>query len=174
MAIRSQVYEWTNLAPVGSTSSLTRTVNDVPVALLANRSVSIFTGGIGYNITNPAKTTATQFVVIENIGCTPSNPTNKGGAVQLRLNTTSYFENPDTTASNGVPGRASPYPRGISDGTINYLKNFDLVPEVYVLSGQVWDIVYTTDYTLTGGTGGDEVWARRSYRQSFVRDGYDY
>ena len=148
MAMRSQIYEWTNLAPAGEGSTLQRRSTDDVVAIADGTQLSIFTGGIGYNTTKPAETTATQFVVIEDIACTPTNGTLKGGSVQVRINTTEYFQNPDVTAMAGVAGNASPYPRGISDGTNNLLKSFDLYPDVYVLPGQVYDVLYTQQ----GGT----------------------
>jgi hypothetical protein len=37
--------------------------------LPANRELDLFIGGYGNNITKPAETTATQFVVIEDIAC---------------------------------------------------------------------------------------------------------
>jgi hypothetical protein len=117
--MRSQVYEWSNLAP------------------------DLFIGGYGNNITKPAETTATQFVVIEDISCSPW----LNGNVQIRINTTDYFQNPDVTNMFGIPGLASPYPRGAAsalDGTDNLLKSFDLYPDVYVLPGQTWQILYTT------------------------------
>ena len=144
MSMRSQVYEWANLAPSGSSSALRRAVDDQPVYVAANREYDVFIGGIGNNITKPAETTATQFIVIEDIACTPY----LGGAVQVRINTTDYFQNPDVTDQFGVPGLASPYPRGCattSGGTTagdNLLKSFDLYPDVYVLPGQVFQILF--------------------------------
>jgi len=151
MAMRSQIYEWTNLAPGGTGSTLSRATTDESVAIAAGTQVSVFTGGVGYNITKPAETTATQFVVIEDIACSPDDTTNKGGDVQIRINTTDYFQNPDVTQMSGVSGTASPYPRGISDGTNNLLKSFDLYPDVYVLPGQVWDVAAFIKYTLYDG-----------------------
>ena len=87
MSMRSQVYEWANLAPTGSSSALRRAVDDIPVFVAANREYDVFIGGIGNNITKPAETTATQFIVIEDIACTPY----LGGAVQVRINTTDVF-----------------------------------------------------------------------------------
>lgn len=148
--MRSQVYEWCNLAPSGSTSTLRRTTSDIPVAIPSSREIDIFIGGFGNNITKPAETTATQFIVIEDIACTPW----LGGAVQIRINTTDYFQNPDVTRMSGIPGMASPYPRGspatavatgaaaMTFGTENLLKSFDLYPDVYVLPGQVFQILY--------------------------------
>jgi len=163
MSMRSQVYEWSNLAPGtvaggGAGSVLNRSQNDLPVQVPANVSTDIFIGGIGNNITKPAETTATQFIVIEDISCTPD----LAGSVQVRINTTDYFQNPDVTQMNGVPGTASPYPRGApsvnptgtgantATGTVittfpdNLLKSFDLYPDIYVLPGQVFQILYTT------------------------------
>jgi hypothetical protein len=161
--MRSQVYEWANLAPVGQTSTLRRTIADVPKALTAGRELDLFIGGVGNNITKPAETTATQFIVIEDIACSP----NLGGAMQIRINTTDYFQNPDVTDMVGIPGLASPYPRGansavalasalpvnfIAGVTGNILKSFDLYPDVYVLPGQVWDVRYTS-YALAVNWG---------------------
>jgi len=245
MAMRSQVYEWTNLAPTGQTSTLFRRSTDVPVALASGTTVSIFIGNVGYNITKPAETTATQFVVIEDVALTPDGPASQtggiagnltnftqgtgntfdgsvtvplglnvttsgngsgakialtqtggsyvggisvidsgsgfaigdtitivaatvggtadvvitlgaddicapqnGGHANIRINTTDYFQNPDVTRQDGIPGLASPYPRGYQ----NILKSFDLYPDIYVLPGQVWDVRYTQGtQSLTAG-----------------------
>ena len=157
MSMRSQVYEWSNLAAGGagltSTSTLRRTVDAQPQVVPANREYDIFIGGIGNNITKPAETTATQFIVIEDIACSAY----LGGAVQVRINTTDYFQNPDVTDQAGVPGLASPYPRGSSDSAgadlltdyVQLLKSFDLYPDVYVLPGQVFQILYSLQSTNT-------------------------
>ena len=63
MSMRSQVYEWNSQTGTAATSwSNTNTGN----------SVSIFIGGVGNNITKPAETTATQFVVIEDVAVSPT------------------------------------------------------------------------------------------------------
>ena len=46
MAMRSQIYEWTNLAPSGTGSTLSRNIADLPVAMTAGDQVSVFTGGV--------------------------------------------------------------------------------------------------------------------------------
>mgnify|MGYP007114285103 CR=1 FL=1 len=168
MSMRSQVYEWANLAPGGAGSTLRRSNADLVVGVPANQSTDIFIGGIGNNITKPAETTATQFIVIEDISCSPW----LAGAVQVRINTTDYFQNPDVTQMNGVPGLASPYPRGAPSSVLggnagaavnlggvtitpdNLLKSFDLYPDVYVLPGQVFQILYTTPQGTGAGAGG--------------------
>ena len=151
MSMRSQVYEWD--AGRGTT----------PVQRAqAGQRISIFIGGFGNNITKPAETTATEFVVIEDIAVTPSlsiggnaqiaaNSTVRGLAyntvmgtagprayTQVRINTTDYFLNPDNVPNDGIPGTASPYPR-----SINFQPSFNLYPDVYVLPGQVWDVIVT-------------------------------
>ena len=155
MSMRSQVYEWSNLAPAGQTSSLRRTVDATPVDIPINREYDIFIGGIGNNITKPAETTATQFIVIEDIACSAY----LGGALQVRINTTDYFQNPDVTDQAGVPGLASPYPRGSSDTAgadlitdyVQLLKSFDLYPDVYVLPGQVFQVLYSLQTSNSSG-----------------------
>ena len=157
MAMRSQIYEWTNTAPNGTGSTLFRNSGDTSVAIAtAGTETSIFIGGIGYNITKPAETTATQFVVIEDVSCTPFTAgvaAQNGGFVQIRINTTNYFQNPDVTQQDGIPGLASPYPRGYQ----NILKTFDLYPDVYVLPGQVYDILFTNGVALNANTVADVV-----------------
>jgi hypothetical protein len=135
MAMRSQLYEWTG------TNKFT-----------PDNQSSIFIGGTGNNITKPAETTATQFVVIEQVASTGSNP---GGAAansysstaandgaqmyaQVRINTTDYFLDPDNKPNDGIPGSASPYPR-----LLTMQPSFNLYPDIYVLPGQVWDVLVT-------------------------------
>jgi|TARA_R110002110_G_scaffold111604_2_gene277849 hypothetical protein len=154
MAMRSQVYEWTNLAPTTNGSNIRQSSNPTQVEIAADKSLDIFIGGKGTNITQPASTTATQFVVIEDIAASPQ----AGGALNVRINTTDYFQNPDVTQQAGVPGLASPYPRGTSsDGVMsptagdNVLPSFSLTPEVYVLPGQTWSVLYQCTSALGGG-----------------------
>ena len=151
MAMRSQVYEWANLSTGGTGYTIRRVSGATPVALTSDTNYDIFIGGVGNNITKPAETTATQFVVIEDLACS----TVSGGAVQIRINTTDYFQNPDVTVQGGVPGLASPYPVGSStDGgetSDNCLSSFDLYPDVYVLPGQTWTVLYKCLTAISGG-----------------------
>jgi len=62
MSMRSQVYEW---------DAARETTPQAVTGYLGNRT-SIFVGGLGNNITKPAETTATEFVVIEDIATTAS------------------------------------------------------------------------------------------------------
>ena len=151
MSMRSQVYEW-DAARNPTTPAQT-------VASVIGNRTSIFVGGLGNNITKPAETTATEFVVIEDIATTPTLGTLStmaagqtirgltsaaGGIagprayVQVRINTTDYFLDPDNIPNDGIPGAASPYPR-----SINFQPSFNLYPDVYVLPGQVWDALVT-------------------------------
>jgi len=159
MSMRSQVYEWANLSTSGN-FMLRRGLNAVAVTVPIDREISVFTGQYGNNITKPAETTATQFVVIEDLAASAYF----GGAVQVVINTTSYFQNPDVTQQAGVPGLASPYPRGSSnvsqaanaDNGVQLLNAFELTPDVYVLPGQVWDMRYSSNTTNVVGTSATE------------------
>ncbi len=148
MAMRSQIYEWTNLSTSGANSSIRMTTDPFEKSVSGDKKTDIFIGGIGTNITKPAETTATQFVVIEDI----ATSAHANSALQVRINTTDYFQNPDITDQVGVPGLASPYPRGTaSDGGVaptsgdNVLPSFTLTPEIYVLPGQTYSVLYTAN-----------------------------
>jgi hypothetical protein len=147
MAMRSQVYEWSSIA--GNSARGRASGSDATLAITADTDLSIFIGGKGNNITKPAETTATQFIVIEDVACSPQLE----GAVQVRINTTDYFQNPDVTDQAGVPGLASPYPRGAplpkagatgntTDVSTSVLPSFTLYPSIYVLPGQTFDVLY--------------------------------
>ncbi len=161
MSMRSQVYQWNSQTGTAATSA-----RDAQ----AGTSMSIFIGGFGNNITKPAETTATQFVVIEDVAVSPTAFLCTGygagsdeyrgltaGAVttgvagnrayiQVRINTTDYFLDPDNVGNDGIPGAASPYPR-----STDFQPCFNLYPDVYVLPGQVFDALVT--FYNTGATG---------------------
>ena len=96
------------------------------------------------------RTAATEFVVIEDIGCSPFVEYTVDYTdiivddvdvfIQIRINTTEYFLQPDGSQSNGIPGRASPYPR-----SNNVYPSFKLEPDVYVLPGQNWELILFKD-----------------------------
>ena len=63
MSMRSQIYEWNSQTGTAATSWTNANTGTA---------VSIFIGGFGNNITKPAETTATQFVVIEDVAVSPT------------------------------------------------------------------------------------------------------
>jgi len=104
-------------------------------------------------------TQATEFIVIEDIGCSPYAEYTSGYtdiivddvdvSIQIKINTTEYFMAADGSSTNGpagtpagVPGRASPYPR-----SNNVYPSFKLEPDVYVLPGQNWELILYKDTT---------------------------
>ena len=151
MSMRSQIYEWNSQTGTAATSWTNANTGTA---------VSIFIGGFGNNITKPAETTATQFVVIEDVAVSPTAFGVSGGIaggyyrglengaengvfgnrayIQIRINTTDYFLDPDNVGNDGIPGAASPYPRSTS-----FQPCFNLYPDVYVLPGQVFDALVT-------------------------------
>tara|TARA_Y100000992_G_scaffold217206_1_gene150044 strand:- start:5271 stop:5918 length:648 start_codon:yes stop_codon:yes gene_type:complete len=156
--MRSQVYQWCSQAGTAIADAQ------------AGSSNSIFIGGFGNNITKPAETTATQFVVIEDVAVSPTAFIYTGvgtgsdvyrgliagnvatgvagnrAYIQVRINTTDYFLDPDNVGNDGIPGAASPYPR-----STDFQPCFNLYPDVYVLPGQVFDALVT--FYNTGATG---------------------
>jgi len=121
--------------------------NTVTALQTAGASVSVFTNMFGQIQT----TKATEFVVIEHIACSPQalSVTTATGQqvardydayVQIKINTTEYFQYPDGSKTPGIPNIASPYPI-----SVNFQPSFVLYPDVYVLPGQNWDIIYNLD-----------------------------
>jgi len=145
MAMRSQVYAW---------NSAGESFGGSAGQAIAGTSYSIFIGSLGNNITKPAETTATQFVVIEDIGAdataydaTATGLTGNRAYIQVVINTTEYFLDPDNVGNDGVPGTAAPYPRSIA-----FQPSFNLYPDVYVLPGQTYDVRYKAFETGATGT----------------------
>lgn len=120
------------------------TYADVTALRSNGGSVSVYTNMFGRIMT----TEATEFVVIEHIGSSPqalSVDADTGqelardynGYVQIKINTTEYFLYPDGSRTPGIPNIAAPYPISVF-----YQPTFVLYPDVYVLPGQRWDILF--------------------------------
>lgn len=131
MGVTYQSYEWMNVA---------RDVNAVSQVLSSDLSYDIFTGTVGNSISTANLVRPTQFIVIEDVGVTPFS----GANLQLVINTTSYFQNPDNTVGGGIPGLAAPYPVGCASGNVTNLTDavlpFNIMKQipVYILPGQHW------------------------------------
>jgi hypothetical protein len=127
-------------------------LTDFITSVQASGSVEVFQSKFG----QIQSTKATEFVVIEDIGSFPeylevldadSGVNQFEGEIdtwlQIKINTTEYFLNPDGSKTLGIPGRASPYPR-----SNNFYPSFKLEPDVYVLPGQNWELVFTKESLL--------------------------
>jgi len=150
MAVSYQVYEWMNMK---------REVNALPEALAAGGEYDIFTGSVGNSISNSNVVRSNQFVVMNDMSVTPFN----GLSLNLRINTTKYFQNPDTTVSEGVSGLLSPYPCGnprnigfTLSGSIRPSFSMEKIP-VYILPGQSFTIEATATSAVGGGREGAAV-----------------
>lgn len=167
MAVRSQFYVWDSarfIAPNGPLTVGTGNNN-------AGQQFSIFTGGFGNNLTAPAFTKSNQFIVIDHYGLTPtlyhgvmlvqpyrglnggvgSQVSGPRAYLQIRINTTGYFQEPDDVSRDGLPGTLIPYPRTMWYD--NCIKPDDIEP-IYILPGQTWDalvIYYNTLGFVNGG-----------------------
>lgn len=142
MGIRKELYEWELLGRE------LFVVNDYPNA---GQEYSIFTGQYGTSIKEPATCAEDEFYVIDRISCksgvSPNEYIVDGGTltkwnpnmfIQVVINTTGYYRDPQNVYSAGISGMASPYPM-----TAYRLKYYDLWPPIYVTEGQTWDIRYT-------------------------------
>ena len=161
MAVSYQVWEWSNMGDANLNQATNRTPNGKPMPLTANQEYDIFTGSTGNAMTNPPLVRGTQFTLIEEMGVTPT----QGSQVQIVVNTTSYFKNPDGVVSDGIPATAIPYPCGASvwsettspttdpRGTGITLPSFKLDPPLYIMPGQKWTMVYKSTQGVAGNVG---------------------
>lgn len=153
-----------------------------------NGRIELFTRAMGR-----VMTTCTEFIVIKNIGCSLKIKNAVTGAerdydgyMQLRINTTDFFINPDGSMSNGISNRLAPYPfkyaiESLSDIPDIYttveeennddeLYRFSSMMPTYVLPGQNYELIFTLDEG-NYGLGNDEyVIAGMEYE---LWDGYD-
>lgn len=146
MAISNQQYQW-NLFGNGAFVA-----TDFPIAGGEN---SIFVGAYGTaqngNLNAVAMVQDTEFVVVEKIGCTPGvspeGSVSDAGSlttwipnmcIQLVIESTGYYRDPQNVYSCGISGMASPYP-----ASIDVIPYYELWPPIYIIPGQVWDVRYT-------------------------------
>ena len=158
-------------------------VNQIIQPALPPGGCSIFIGGFGNNLEIPAELRASQFVVIDEVSgwdgqaggafklkrnpptIPPTPPSfekiyqspNQDSFIQIRVNTSHYFQNPDRTVSDGLSTATVPFPD--RNGQNRTLLSMDIQATqsiytfesfqnglpcpVYVLPGQTWDIIYT-------------------------------
>jgi|TARA_R110000824_G_scaffold252200_4_gene440934 hypothetical protein len=163
MAIRKQLYTW---ELYGDGTNGAAVPGNYP---RAGESHSIFYGQYGA-IQAGAQTGLVkedEFVVLEKVRCTPGISPNdftiSGVAPNRRLqswspnmflniiiDTTNYYQDPQNVWASGVSGTAAPYPRQIKDEPY-----YDLWPPVYVLPDQTVDVRYTffNDMALSAAGG---------------------
>tara|TARA_B110000444_G_scaffold260340_1_gene306900 strand:+ start:1998 stop:2744 length:747 start_codon:yes stop_codon:yes gene_type:complete len=141
MAIRGELYEW-------ELTGKELTLTDIPPA---GMEFSVFTSGYGNELGQTALVSEDSFIVINRVACTPGVSPNGyevvGGIltkwipnmfVQIVIDTTGYYCDPQNLYQAGISGMASPYPM-----TVNRIKYYDLFPPIYVLPDQTWDIRFT-------------------------------
>ncbi len=155
--------------------------------------MSIFTGGRGNNLDIPASLRAAQFIVIDSISGwdgqsarTGESP-NQDAFIQIRVNETYYFQTPDGRPGKGLPSAAVPFPdhnlQAITDApkelqpvqpiyTFEAFKN-GLPTPVYILPGQVWDIIYRNPKEDQDNTIYNDAQVSYCYVKYLLLDGAD-
>jgi len=87
---------------------------------------------------------AAQTGTLVSIGCITTTPFlsnwTPNGFIQIVIEGTGYYQDPQHTWEHGISGDAAPYP--IVNGT--YIPQYSLTPPIYVLPEQTWDVRYTT------------------------------
>ena len=159
MGIKPHVFEWFNLSssPTGVPPFTTNPATaQYPITLTAGREYSIFSGNHGLRINQPPMIKPNQMIVIDQIGCTPAGD----NFVQILLEGTKYFENPDGSdfEAYGISGKMSPYPVGspsTCNGTDAVLPAMTLDPPIYILPGQTWGALFTSLDGIVGVEQGE-------------------
>jgi len=146
MAIRKQFFEW-ELIGNG------RSGWDASAYPPAGSEHSIFVGDYGLIAGQTSFVKETQFIVIEKIASSPGvspNTFRTNGIpvelvqwspnifLQVVIDTTGYYRDPQNLYSPGISGMASSYP-----SSTTRMAYYDLWPPIYVLPDQTWDIRYT-------------------------------
>ncbi len=173
MSLRRQAYEWRNITsgtsivsnighPILTYDALGQvqaTARQIPATIL----IDIMVGGIGNNVEMPAANRAHQFIVIDNIGSYPYQ-----AALNIRIDTTKYFQSPDGVPTEGMPASAMPFYPSTILGNQEVVPMIEVLdPTVYVLPGQTWGIEYTTYTTLN--TGGETPTTDNTIARAYVR-----
>ena len=101
-------------------------------------------------------------------GSGPISAAGVAAYLQVRINTTGYFEDPDGVPRDGLPGTAIPYPK--TNWNCGSIKRIPLEP-VYVLPGQNWDIIikYYNSWAFQNGGGDTSSTANIGELQAFVK-----
>ena len=83
-----------------------------------------------------------QFIVIQSMGSSPGLFATQDswcprGYMNIKVETTSYYTNPDGKPQEGLSGTGSPYPI-----TIDRMRSYNTFPRVYLQGGTTFDITY--------------------------------
>ena len=155
--------------------------------------MSIFTGGRGNNLDIPAALRATQFIVIDSISGWDGQSARtlasqwQDAFIQIRINETYYFQTPDGRADKGLPTSAVPFPDHNLQSQTNALKSLQpvqpiytfeafkngLTTPVYILPGQVWDIIYRNSKEIGDGLVMNDAQISYCYVKYMLLDGSD-
>ena len=150
MGIRKQLYTW-ELHGDNTSGKVGDSTGHYPTVGVEH---SILYGDFGY--VQPARQTGLvredEFIVLEKIASTPGISPYEFSVdavgnltrwtpnifVNIIIDTTNYYQDPQNVWSSGVSGFASPYPRNVQDEPY-----YSLWPPVYVLPDQTVDVRYT-------------------------------
>ena len=184
MAITKQVYDWQLYVEWNDSQTIFNPQTPFVDNLLpdAGETFSIFTGGYGKNVTESNMVRDGSFVVIDRFGSTPGIMMEGGnnvawditaigqkvlirwipnGFVNIWVDTTGYYQDPQNVSSIGISGNAAPFPETEGIRPSHYMLN----PPVYIEPFVTWDVRYTmmndiknymtnlAAYTPGGGAG---------------------
>ena len=104
---------------------------------------SIFVSGYGNaNLHGSQKLMDNQFITIEGLGSTPglvsgNESWSPRGYLNVKVENTSYYTNPDGYPAEGLSGTGAPYPVAVQ-----WQRSYNSFPRVYIYGGTTFDVTY--------------------------------
>tara|TARA_R110000751_G_scaffold184022_1_gene290518 strand:- start:165 stop:644 length:480 start_codon:yes stop_codon:yes gene_type:complete len=158
MAIRRQFRQFL-LADSGA-----ETTDDLEAFI--DKPQSIFVSGFGNaNLTQSQQLMDNQFIVVQGLGSSPGLFATESewvprGYMNLTVESTSYYTNPDNRPQEGLSGTGSPYPI-----TLTRQRSYNSFPRVYLQGGTTFDITY---YMASSFIGSPDNFTGTAYTQTMV------
>jgi len=158
MAIRRQGIQFV-IADNGSES-------ETALEQFIDKPQSIFTSGYGSaTLTQSQQLLDNQFMVVQSMGSTSGLfASDVGwtprGYLNIRVESTSYYTNPDGKPQEGLSGTGAPYPI-----LINRMRSYSSFPRVYLQGGTTFDITY---YMASNFIGSPDDFVGTEYTQTMI------
>ena len=112
---------------------------------------SIFVSGFGNaKLHGSQKLMDNQFITVEGMGSTPGFASSQSswaprGYLNIKVENTSYYTNPDGYPNEGLSGTGAPYPTMVQNQ-----RSYNSFPRVYIYGGTTFDVTYYCAESFVG------------------------
>ena len=146
MGVRRQVYVFLNADDGSDSVSALEEFANKPKSIFASNDV----GSTKDKNYPRASTSINQFITVEAMGSTPGFKNSASawtprGALNLLIENTFFFNQPDGTWSEGLTGTASPYPISVQNQ-----RSYNSFPRVYLDESTNYDVTYYMGNSIVG------------------------